>query len=36
LEKLPIFVLGNGKNPQWKMDQKTLAKRGIKIPNEDR
>ncbi len=36
LGNLPVSVPRNIQNLQWKMDQKTLAKKGIKIPNENR
>jgi hypothetical protein len=32
LGNLPIFVLGNKQNHWWKMDQKYLVERRIKIP----
>jgi hypothetical protein len=35
LRTLLGFVLGNKQNPQWKMDQKILVERGIRIPNEN-
>jgi hypothetical protein len=29
------FVPGNKQNPRWKMDQKILVERGIRIPDEN-
>jgi hypothetical protein len=36
LGNLLVFVPRNKQNPWWKKDKKNLAKRGIKIPNENK